>query len=66
LAEAALVPHTLAQTNLGRLAPGDRVNLEVDILAKYVEKLLDARFGASGEAEGGGLDRRKLAEHGFL
>jgi len=36
----ALVPHTLQVTTLGALAPGDRVNLEVDILAKYVERLL--------------------------
>jgi riboflavin synthase len=36
----ALVPHTLEVTTLGRLDPGDRVNLEVDILAKYVERLL--------------------------
>ena len=40
---SALVPHTLAATTLGRLAPGDPVNLEVDMLAKYVERLLDAR-----------------------
>jgi riboflavin synthase len=36
----ALVPHTLAVTTLGRLAPGDRVNIEVDVLAKYVERLV--------------------------
>jgi riboflavin synthase len=36
----ALVPHTLAETTLGRLAPGDDVNLEADILAKYVERLI--------------------------
>ena len=36
----ALVPHTLAATTLGSLAAGDRVNLEVDVLAKYVERLL--------------------------
>jgi riboflavin synthase alpha subunit len=35
----ALVPHTLAVTTLGALAPGNRVNLEVDVLAKYVERL---------------------------
>jgi riboflavin synthase len=35
-----LVPHTLAETTLGELAPGDPVNLEVDVLAKYVERLL--------------------------
>jgi riboflavin synthase len=36
----ALVPHTLAATTLGALEPGDEVNLEADVLAKYVEKLL--------------------------
>ena len=36
----ALVPHTLAVTTLGRLGVGDTVNLEVDVLAKYVERLL--------------------------
>ena len=39
----ALVPHTLEVTTLGRLEPGDPVNLEVDVLAKYVEKLLVGR-----------------------
>ncbi len=38
----ALVPHTLAATTLGAREPGDEVNLEVDVLAKYVEKLLSA------------------------
>jgi riboflavin synthase len=40
--EVALVPHTLAQTTLGARRPGDPVNLEADVLAKYVERLLDA------------------------
>jgi riboflavin synthase len=35
----ALVPHTKAVTTLGRAAPGDELNIEVDMLAKYVEKL---------------------------
>lgn len=39
----ALIPHTVAHTNLGELAVGARVNLEVDILAKHVEKLLVGR-----------------------
>jgi len=39
----ALIPHTLSQTTLDSLAAGDRVNLEVDVLAKYVEKLLPRR-----------------------
>ena len=36
----ALIPHTLAETTLGELAAGDEVNLEADVLAKYVERLL--------------------------
>ena len=36
----ALIPHTLEATTLGGLAPGDSVNLEADVLAKYVERLL--------------------------
>ena len=41
--EVALIPHTLEVTTLGRLETGDRVHLEVDILAKYVEQALAAR-----------------------
>jgi riboflavin synthase len=37
--EVALIPHTLEVTTLGALEPGDDVNLEVDVLAKYVERL---------------------------
>jgi riboflavin synthase len=39
----AVIPHTLAVTTLGTRAPGDPVNLEVDVLAKYVERLLTTR-----------------------
>jgi riboflavin synthase len=42
--EVALIPHTLAVTTLGRLEPGDEVNLEPDVLAKVVERLLAARL----------------------
>jgi riboflavin synthase len=42
--EVALIPHTLEVTTLGRLEPGDRVNLETDVLAKVVERLLAARL----------------------
>jgi riboflavin synthase len=38
--EVALIPHTLQATTLGELTPEQRVNLETDVLAKYVEKLL--------------------------
>ena len=39
----SLIPETLARTTLGKRQPGDRVNLEVDVIAKYVERLLDSR-----------------------
>jgi riboflavin synthase len=39
----SLIPETLARTTLGSRQPGDRVNLEVDVLAKHVEKLLAAQ-----------------------
>ncbi len=41
--EVALVPHTLEHTNLGSLQTGDEVNIECDVLAKYVESLLKSR-----------------------
>ena len=41
--EVALIPHTLEETTLATIVPGQRVNLEVDVLAKYVERLLSAR-----------------------
>jgi riboflavin synthase len=40
----AVIPHTLAVTTLGARQPGDPVNLEVDVLAKYVERLLVPHF----------------------
>ena len=40
--EVSLIPETLERTTLGGAAPGDIVNLEVDVLAKYVEKLMVA------------------------
>jgi riboflavin synthase len=41
--EVALIPHTLTVTTLGLRRPGDVVNLEFDVLAKYVERLLETR-----------------------
>ncbi len=43
----SLIPETLSRTTLGSRAPGDRVNLEVDVIAKHVEKLLQSRKDAS-------------------
>jgi len=58
----ALVEHTLEETTLGERQPGDAVNVEVDVLAKYVEALLKAREDA-GE---GRLTLDRLGEEGYL
>lgn len=41
--EINLIPHTVGATTLGRLAPGARVNLEIDLIARYVERMLPER-----------------------
>ena len=43
--EVALIPQTLARTNLGSARVGDRLNVEVDLLARYLERLTDERTG---------------------
>jgi riboflavin synthase len=43
----SLIPHTLSETTLGTLAVGDELNLEVDVLAKYVERLTSGRIASS-------------------
>jgi riboflavin synthase len=48
----ALIPTTLADTTLGIRRPGDVVNLEVDVVAKYVERLTAGYLGGAGEEAG--------------
>jgi riboflavin synthase len=60
----SIIPHTLAVTTLGGLKPADMVNIEVDLIGKYVEKMLMDK-SASKEA-GGKINSAFLAEHGFL
>ena len=48
--EINLIPHTLQGTTLGTLAPGMRVNLEVDLIARYVERMLGSAAGVLGAA----------------
>jgi riboflavin synthase len=50
--EIAVIPKTLERTNFSRLKPGDEVNLEADVIAKYVERMLVERGnGKSGQSE---------------
>jgi len=55
----SLIPHTASVTTLARLAPGVRVNLEADLIAKYVHAFV------AGRKPGAGLTWEKLAEAGF-
>jgi riboflavin synthase len=61
IVEIAVIPYTYTHTNVSGLAPGDPVNLECDILAKYVERLLESRpQGAASR-----LTLERLLEEGF-
>ena len=48
----AVIPHTTEITTLGRKGPGDRVNIEVDVMAKYAEKLLAGHQAAADQTAG--------------
>jgi len=61
----ALIPYTLSHTILGDRKVGDRVNLEVDMLGKYVRKYLQQIFGTPSGAALPGLSVERLRELGF-
>lgn len=58
-----IVPHTLAETTLDGLKPGLKVNMEVDLLARYLERLMLGEAAAKGESA---ITREFLAQYGFL
>jgi riboflavin synthase len=47
-----LIPHTMAITTLGQLQPGDEVNLEVDLIARYLERLMDPELADAAGQDG--------------
>lgn len=59
-----IVPHTLSETTMHEFQPGRKVNLEVDIIARYLERLLLGDKAADSEA--GSISMTFLAEHGFV
>lgn len=59
--ELNIVPHTAAETIITHYQPGTRVNLEVDVIARYLERLLQGEKSQSGSR----LSEAFLAEHGF-
>jgi riboflavin synthase len=60
----SIIPHTLQVTTLGLLKAGDEVNIEVDLIGKYVEKMLVAKSAPRPDREGG-INPAFLARHGF-
>ena len=63
IAEVAIIPYTYDHTNVGDLRPGDAVNLEGDVIGKYVERYMEARnFFVPKESQ---LTVESLAEQGF-
>ena len=56
--DVAVIPHTFGSTTLGERKPGDLVNLEVDVLGKYLERLLAARLGDDDARERKERDER--------
>ncbi|MBH9402523.1 riboflavin synthase [Pseudomonas aeruginosa] len=62
--ELTIVPHTLSETIMAEYQPGRRVNLEVDLLARYLERLLLGDKAAAPSASG--ISAAFLAENGFL
>lgn len=62
----SVIPHTMQVTTLGQLQAGSKVNVEVDIIGKYIESLLVARKVSSNHVARGELGVGFLAEHGFL
>jgi riboflavin synthase len=61
-----IIPHTARETTLGFKKAGDAVNIETDILGKYVEKLLQHDQGREAGEPGKGLDLKFLAEQGYI
>ncbi|MFO7588181.1 MAG: riboflavin synthase [Gemmatimonadota bacterium] len=53
VAEVAIIPYTFQHTNVDRLRPGDRVNLEADMIGKYVDRLLEPYRGTGPSPEAG-------------
>jgi riboflavin synthase len=62
----SIIPHTLAETVLKWKQPGDEVNLECDVLGKYIERLLFFRQNGNHKPDGGSITESFLAEHGFM
>ena len=62
----SLIPHTLKSTGMQYLGVGSEVNLEVDVLARYISRQLSVGKVVASGTESGGLDAEFLAENGFV
>lgn len=70
LFEVNIIPHTLSHTTLGALQSGQSVNIEVDLVARYIERLMQARADSTSTStklpNGGALSREFLNQSSFI
>jgi len=66
--DVSIIPHTAALTTVGRKQVGDAVNIETDMIGKYVERFLVSRSPGQSTPDGpaGGIDMALLAKSGFI
>ncbi len=64
--EVNIVPHTLAETTLRNLTHDSAVNIEVDLIARYLERLLTGKRADDSAITASGITREILARHGYL
>jgi riboflavin synthase len=64
--EVSIIPHTAKLTTIGLKRSGEAVNIETDMIGKYVERFMNVYKGESKETSGSAIDMNFLAETGFL
>jgi riboflavin synthase len=64
--EISIIPHTAAVTTIGLKGTGDEVNIETDMIGKYVERFMHGGYSGKDDQPGGGIDLQFLGKHGYL
>ena len=64
--EVNIIPHTLAHTTLNEWKEGDRINIETDLIGKYIQKMLTAYVSQGADKSKEGITLEKLSKLGFL
>lgn len=64
--ELSIIPHTAKITSIGFKKPGENVNIETDIIGKYIERFMGGKGNAGAAAQGSAIDRSFLVKAGFI